>query len=70
VLSQLSQQGIAVRIATKKLAAEEAPESHKDVSQVRWVLRTEQLNCHAMPVRQPAAINWRGRKPLAQCASH
>jgi RNA-splicing ligase RtcB len=35
VLSQLSQQGIAVRIATKKLAAEEAPESYKDVSQVR-----------------------------------
>lgn len=40
VLSQLSQQGIAVRIATKKLAAEEAPESYKDVSQVRG-------RCHA-----------------------
>ena len=34
VLSQLSSAGIAVRIATKKLAAEEAPESYKDVSQV------------------------------------
>ncbi|WIA31617.1 hypothetical protein OEZ86_002502 [Tetradesmus obliquus] len=34
VLSQLSQQGIALRIATKKLAAEEAPASYKDVSQV------------------------------------
>lgn len=27
--------GIAVRIATKKLAAEEAPASYKDVDQVR-----------------------------------
>lgn len=35
VLSQLSRQGIAVRMATKKLAAEEAPDSYKDVSQVR-----------------------------------
>lgn len=34
VLSQLSSAGIAMRIATKKLAAEEAPESYKDVSQV------------------------------------
>jgi len=34
VLSQLSSAGIAVRIATKKLAAEEAPASYKDVSQV------------------------------------
>jgi RNA-splicing ligase RtcB len=34
LLSHLLQQGIAVRIATKKLAAEEAPESCKDVSQV------------------------------------
>eukprot|EP00775_Hariotina_reticulata_P006207 gene6207-6443_t len=34
VLHQLAKAGIAVRIATKKLAAEEAPESYKDVSQV------------------------------------
>lgn len=35
VLSELAAAGIAVRIATKKLAAEEAPASYKDVSQVR-----------------------------------
>lgn len=35
VLSEMASAGIAVRIATKKLAAEEAPESYKDVSQVR-----------------------------------
>lgn len=37
MLSRLSTAGIAVRIATKKLAAEEAPESYKDVSQVWFV---------------------------------
>lgn len=32
---QVPDGGITVRIATKKLAAEEAPDSYKDVSQVR-----------------------------------
>ena len=40
MLSQLSQQGIALRIATKKLAAEEAPASYKDVSQVGRQIRS------------------------------
>lgn len=31
----LQASGVAVRIATRRLAAEEAPESYKDVSEVR-----------------------------------
>lgn len=34
VLKALAGRGIAVRMATTKLAAEEAPESYKDVSEV------------------------------------
>lgn len=34
VLKALAADGIAVRMATRKLAAEEAPQSYKDVSEV------------------------------------
>jgi RNA-splicing ligase RtcB len=39
VLEKLKTKGIAIRVASPKLVMEEAPESYKDVTQVRVYLR-------------------------------